>query len=451
MTDLNKEAARLVARRRRRRVLPALFLVAVGLVAIAPNLVAMSPLRDLVARAFFNWRGPLQCESASLGWFSPVQFRQVAMQSPPGSLDIRLPLFASTEPLWKFVFNAPDLGTVQLTHAEAVLRTGLAREPDSPPPPRGRVVQVAIEIDRARLAVADGATNGPAIPVSEVSLRAHLERSGTGGQQFTLQPGRLIDHGQVAAPLCHGLLKYIAPVLANAAWARGEFSLEVDQLRIELDDPAAGDFRGRFVVHAIEAGGKSPLMQKLGQILEVFFPGRVPQTIKLVSNSTVEFELERRGIRHRDFAFGLPELSPGMIVHTSGWVGFDQSLDLTAEIPLPGGTAGLDGTRAPKSIRLQIGGTLAAPKIQLAKREGGPPASALDAIERILGRAQEEEPVAQQIVEGILDAGAALKQKQAQRPPGEPGLGGKIVKKGLPKLGKAARRFLEKQLGPQVE
>lgn len=89
---------------------------------------------------------------------------------------------------------------------------------------------------------------------------------------------------------------------------------------------------------------------------------KLPESVELARESKIVFEMREHRVHHEGLEFMLGDLH----VRTSGYVGFDQNIDLLAEliVRLPAGQANekrwlsaLDG----KSLRIPIGGTLRRP------------------------------------------------------------------------------------------
>jgi hypothetical protein len=78
--------------------------------------------------------------------------------------------------------------------------------------------------------------------------------------------------------------------------------------------------------------------------------------------STVPFSVIGGRVYHRN----LELVFPGLTIKTEGSVGFDRTLSLVAEMPIPPKwmkSARVKGALANQTIRLPIGGTLDRPKI----------------------------------------------------------------------------------------
>jgi len=172
---------------------------------------------------------------------------------------------------------------------------------------------------------------------------------------FTLPAGPLVDRVQVTPEMCAAALQYVAPVLANATSVQGLFSIELDQCSIPLERPAMGRMAGRMTIHSMEVG-PGPLIQELAVALGRATPGR------LRHESVIRFVMVDGGVHHDGLELEFPEVT----IRTRGFVGFDRSLNLMVEMPIP--EKWLVGPRvraalANKTITLPIAGTLSRPRL----------------------------------------------------------------------------------------
>jgi translocation and assembly module TamB len=110
---------------------------------------------------------------------------------------------------------------------------------------------------RANAALSDGVVRiepmDLAVSGGRMRLAAQL-RLAPGPLEMTLPPGPLVSQVQINQRMCDSFMKYIAPVLADVASAKGKFSIDLDNCRIPLSDPTKGDLAGRLTVHSVEVG-----------------------------------------------------------------------------------------------------------------------------------------------------------------------------------------------------
>ncbi len=174
--------------------------------------------------------------------------------------------------------------------------------------------------------------------------------------EVTLAKGRVLDHARLSPMACASALGYAAPVLAGVAEADGEISVDLQNGRAPLLDPAKTDLAGWLTLHSARVGG-SPLVRELSILL------KGPATLTLAKDNVVPFRLVEGRVYHNGLELRFPELT----IRTSGSVGLDGSLALTAEMPVPpkwlGNSKLAKSAFGNQTVRLPIGGTLEKPKI----------------------------------------------------------------------------------------
>ena len=199
------------------------------------------------------------------------------------------------------------------------------------------------------------------LPVNQgqVNLGAELKLS-PGPARLNVSPGMLVQQVRIDPNMCAHGLQYIAPVLAGVTAAEGQFSIDLDECQIPLDNPSAGRLAGRFTVHSVQIG-PGPLTRELAAVL---LPGT--SSAQLARESVIHFQLANGRVYHDGLELQLPNLT----IRTKGSVGLDQTLSMVAEMPVPPAW-----TRDPRIaaavsgeiISLPINGTLARPQIDRRK------------------------------------------------------------------------------------
>ena len=185
-------------------------------------------------------------------------------------------------------------------------------------------------------------------------------------------PAQVVENLQITPTMCRTWLKYVAPVLADATEVKGQFSTELEGAKVPILTPLDGQVKGRLAIHSAQVG-PGPLGQKIltsVRALEPVLKGRPLQALMqpgavwiAMPEQTVEFEMVDRGVRHKDLTFMVGDV----IVKTSGTVGFDESLDLVATIPIRDEwikgplMAGWKG----KSVTIPVQGKLKSPTIDV--------------------------------------------------------------------------------------
>ena len=142
--------------------------------------------------------------------------------------------------------------------------------------------------------------------------------------ELTLPPGHLVQQVQINPRMCTFFLKFVAPVLADVTSAQGAFSIDMDNCRIPLSDPAKGTFAGKFIIHSIEIG-PGPLIRELAVLMGKETPA------KLRREGVVPFQMVDGRIYHKDLELIFPDFT----IRTYGSVGLDQTVAIMTEMPVP--------------------------------------------------------------------------------------------------------------------
>ncbi len=174
--------------------------------------------------------------------------------------------------------------------------------------------------------------------------------------ELYVEPGRVADQVRLNPSMCRRGLQYVAPALAGAATAEGRFSIDLEQCRIPLAEPARGELAGRMTIHSVRIG-PGPLIQELALLL-----GRASPA-ELSRESVIPFRMVDGRIYHRDLELVFPDVT----IRTYGSVGLDRSLAMMAEMPIPPKWRArnrlLDSAFRDQTLRVPIGGTLDHPRI----------------------------------------------------------------------------------------
>jgi hypothetical protein len=349
-----------------------LFLLAL----LAPYVLSLPTVRNrLLAYVARDCHGDVRVGDLSLGWFSPIAVRDLQMSLPDGDPVVELPLLAGNKPLWQLLSDRHDVDHFRLEGAKLNLvfdaEGGSNLKKLLPPIERPteeelrraiwrrfggqlRIVDAAFTVDTPR-SDRPWSVHGINLTVTLHPQTAVPESSPV----VVLERGTLLSHTPVTREMCNDALKYIAPVLANATWAEGEISIDIDRCRLPIDNARKGDVAGRFSIHKVEAGSTGPVVMALANLL------KVNPRVSLAENSIVRFELRDGRVHHRDLEFGLESAR----VRTSGSVGLDHTLDLNVDLPIP--VSWISERPAVQALSEQritvtVKGTLEQPRIEAA-------------------------------------------------------------------------------------
>jgi len=194
-----------------------------------------------------------------------------------------------------------------------------------------------------------------------------------GAEQIFLPKGLLISNVAISPEVSETMLKYVAPILAGATRAEGQFSIDLDQTEVPLAKPEQAHVQGRLAVHRLNIS-PGPMVAQLATLIkqvESLTKGKqflqtsaAPRNkaILTVSERQIDFKVVEGRVYHRNLEF----LIDGVPVRSSGSVGFDQTLALVIEVPIQDQWIEREKalrSLAGQSLRIPIYGTFQKPKI----------------------------------------------------------------------------------------
>jgi hypothetical protein len=169
--------------------------------------------------------------------------------------------------------------------------------------------------------------------------------------------GKVVERARLTPPVCASVLGYALPVIANSAQAEGELSVVLDDNRVPLDDVQKATARGQVIVHRATLG-PGPVVGEVAKLL-----GAHGTAVTLANETTVPVRVEGGRVFHENLALTVN----GYVVRTAGSVGFDGTLALVADVPVP--TAALKNNPAlmkaltGKTVKVPVTGTLSHPAV----------------------------------------------------------------------------------------
>lgn len=191
-----------------------------------------------------------------------------------------------------------------------------------------------------------------------VTLSPTLKLDTTPGE-LRFAKGRIVERAKLTPQVTAGALGYALPAIANATQAEGEISATLGDNRIPLDDFTQTNLQGTLVIHRAVVG-TGPVVSAIAQLL-----GANTTSMTLASETTVPVQIANGRIHHQNFTFRIG----GTTLRTSGSVGFDNTLDLIVDVPLPKDWPALrnnpvlQNAISGKVVPVPVGGTLAQPQI----------------------------------------------------------------------------------------
>jgi len=172
-----------------------------------------------------------------------------------------------------------------------------------------------------------------------------------------LERGATLEDVQLSEQVCESWLKYVAPILAQTTRADGRFSVQLDRAWLPVLRMSSGSLAGNLNIQSAQIR-PGPMAQQFvwlaDQIQRVIerdalrFTANRETKLVSIDNQNVAFEMKDGRVYHR----GLEVTIGKVLIRTSGSVGFDQSLNLTAEVPIQDDW--VDGDRYLSALRGQV-------------------------------------------------------------------------------------------------
>ncbi|TWT96864.1 hypothetical protein Pla108_26390 [Botrimarina colliarenosi] len=193
---------------------------------------------------------------------------------------------------------------------------------------------------------------------------------------LSLQPGPLVSKVAMSQEVTERVLKFIAPVLADATRIEGQFSMSLREFAVPLAPPAGSPPQGRAAgvldIHQVRVMPGPAVAEWVGAVKQIAGMARdgvsaVAQpgdsVLVAIDNTPVEFEMVNGRVYHRGLQFYVGDA----LVQSAGSVGVDESLDLVLSVPIldtwidrrPKYLGGLRG----QVLKIPVQGTMSRPKI----------------------------------------------------------------------------------------
>ncbi len=192
-------------------------------------------------------------------------------------------------------------------------------------------------------------------------------------QKMIIPAGPLITDVQISPAVSEQMLKYVAPILAGATRVDGQFSLNLAETQVPLDDPKQTRTAGKLGVHQLTVL-PGPMIADLVNIIQQMQTLKDPQKLlaataapkqaKLLTmnDQQIEFQVVDGRVYHRQLEFIIDKVP----IRSQGSVGFDQTLALMIEIPIQDrwidGEDALRGL-AGQTLQIPIQGTFQNPRV----------------------------------------------------------------------------------------
>ncbi|MCA9151586.1 MAG: hypothetical protein KDA92_19875 [Planctomycetales bacterium] len=360
---------------------------------------------------------------ASIGWLTPMDLSEVTIRDDAESWQLVASQLQGERTLLQLLRDQVELGELHIVRPELTITIDQPLTIPTPPedpnaaPGDGSAADrsLAVRIDDGAVWVRSAEIVEPQKIAEHVSLRAIWSASGE-RKRLTIESGVPLDHVQLTPEMCAHGLKYVAPVFADVAWTRGDVSLALDTCEIDLQQIDASRVNGRVTLHEVSTGLRSPLAKAIAQTIVVVTKRDLPESIRVADDSVIEFLVAEGGIAHDGFEFGLPELEGDLVVRTHGVVGFDKSLDMVADIPLPLemlGDGPLAKTLGRQTLHLPVRGTLDKPEVKLE----GNGQLASEVLSELLNPALQGDIQLDDVVDSLKQFREQVRQRREERGP----------------------------------
>ncbi|MEX2141871.1 MAG: hypothetical protein WD894_21580 [Pirellulales bacterium] len=181
----------------------------------------------------------------------------------------------------------------------------------------------------------------------------------------------VIERVRVTPEMTASWLKYVAPAVAEATETQGDLSLDLTGAKVPLYNPETASAIGRLDIHSLQvtpgptaraiillAEQIRALVERRPSPLEL---GRNPTLLK-VNGQQIDFRMAGGRVHHQGMSMDIGSVT----IRTNGWVAFDESMGLVAEVPIKAEWFGRNAVPAglkDQTLQIPIGGTLRRPQV----------------------------------------------------------------------------------------
>lgn len=212
----------------------------------------------------------------------------------------------------------------------------------------------------------------PLLDVDAIDLDLEIQFEGESPVMY-FSPMKVFDHRELKLERSKEWFQLIAPALADVASVKGEYSLSIDAMRVPLDGVKqqilrSAELRGQLELHEVTTKVETPILSAILKVLADQYAKTPSDTVRVVKNAAIQFELRNGRLFQEGFQIGFPDLSPDLVCRVTGSVGLDRSIDLSLEIPaiLIGKQVEGDGV-----VHFKVTGTIDAPNVVEVETESG--------------------------------------------------------------------------------
>ncbi len=335
--------------------------VSVGL----PHFVAAPTVRNFFLNASLAGLGvKAEIEAASIGWFLPTSVKGLRVVSADGHLDIRAEELRISQPWWQLVMYSDQLGHLEVAKPSVTLSLDPSHMCNFS---LCGVPACTAHFQDGQFTLKLAGFAEPVIAVTDLSADIRITHGET--SYLIVERGLVIDHCPLTAEMCDGLLQLLDPTLREVVQIEGNFSLDVQWLRLALDvSPAEQmqllEFAGVLDLHEFTIKAKTPLLKRIVRVAADLYGKQPSDTVRIVKDNPILLKIRHGRIHYDDLVLGFPDLSPDLKIYSSGSFGFDKSLDLQIAVPEVLVSLSADIADPTAVVHFHVSGTLDDPTIE---------------------------------------------------------------------------------------
>jgi hypothetical protein len=377
-------------RRRLLRFMGVAIILLILLVLAAPWIIANTTLRDQLANTIIGTPNlTTTSKQASFGWFSSASVDGITIDSKEHHVRIEVEKVVTDRSWPKLFASSPHLGTITVDKPHIFVDFPIGKLGE-----RTKLLEPTCTavVRNGALTVRLPEFDQPVIDIDGINMTLHIEEANE-GRILRLDPVQIFKQRQMKPEIANKLLQIMAPSLADATHAEGQYSLSIEKFRIPFEMPKdySGkriEMEGKLELHQVSIESKSSLVRAFVKLLADLYGKDAPESIRVVKNTEVRFHVRDGRMYHEGLELGFPDISPKLLVRSSGSVGLDRSLDLVMEVPRLGSTK----TTEKGPIQCRITGTINKPRLDVKdaslvvrSADAAPPLLDVDGVDLSLG------------------------------------------------------------------
>ena len=402
-------------------------------VCIAPMILTATSQRNLLLEtAIGNEELSATAESATGGWFAPLVFRDVRITDVGEQFVWTVKEIQTSKGMFSFLTDPVHVGEIRLVESSVTVKLNDKGQWPLQSKPRPSKSELSFKIENGSLAVFVPWRTIPIVELAGLDLAGNIGPDANGWRMLNMDPIQIFDHEPISESHTQQNLALIAPVLSQSTTLKGTASLWLDAIQIPLDNNTAAasgkkdvpeiSIRGRAEFHTLEARLKDIWARQITSLVGQVSGTTIPDRLRVLENSTVEFSVSKEGVFHDGMVFLLPQIADELTFTSSGLIRLDESLDLLLTLNVPKVVSAGRPVLAMLSqltegpMQLKIVGTVSKPEIRLPDGM-----DLLGELSRRISPAQytEEAPAVPSAVIGLIqDVGSKSPEQMKKDLPG---------------------------------